>query len=94
VHGALAASVNTVAVKLLFQTGIEPVIGVARKLGVSSHLDEVPSIVLSTSDISLFEMMTAYSRIVNISDEVELRAISSIMDKTGKIIYERSQNKG
>ena len=43
--------------------GPRPVINLARKMGISSYLPPVPSIALGTPDISLFEMVGAYSHL-------------------------------
>ncbi|MCB0395722.1 MAG: transglycosylase domain-containing protein, partial [Flavobacteriales bacterium] len=64
-YGGLAHSVNTVSVQLLMETGIPAVISLARKMGVSSELKEVPSLALGISDVSLLEMVQAYSVFAN-----------------------------
>jgi len=64
-RGALAYSVNTVAVKLIDQAGVDNTIKLARKMGITSELPDVPSIALGSSSISLFEMTGAYACIAN-----------------------------
>lgn len=64
-RGALAYSVNTVAVKLIQQAGVDNTIALARKMGISSELPDVPSIALGSSSISLMEMTTAYACLAN-----------------------------
>jgi penicillin-binding protein 1A len=64
-RGALAYSVNTVAVKLIDQAGVDNTIRLARKMGITSELPDVPSIALGSSSISLFEMTGAYACIAN-----------------------------
>ena len=88
-HEALGHSVNTVSVQILFDIGIAKLRDMALKLGIKSRLDEVPSLVLGTSDVSLFEMVSAYSSLINREDRIEPRAIIRIEDKYGKILYER-----
>ncbi len=92
VNEALAHSVNTVSVQLLFDVGISNVVKFSRELGINSKLDEVPSIVLGTSDISLFEMVTAYARIINRKHKVNPNAILKIEDKEGKVLFERDSS--
>ena len=64
-RGALAYSVNTVAVKLIQEAGVVNTIELARKMGISSELPDVPSIALGSSSISLMEMTTAYACLAN-----------------------------
>ncbi len=60
---AFADSINTVAVKLAEQVGRERVIGVARRLGITSALEPVPSLALGSSEVTLLEMTAAYAAI-------------------------------
>jgi penicillin-binding protein 1A len=64
-RGALAYSVNTVAVKLIDQAGVDNTIELARKMGITSQMPDVPSIALGSSSISLMEMTGAYACIAN-----------------------------
>lgn len=86
--GALTHSVNTVSVKLLEETGIEEVIDLAGRLGIEGPLPEVLSLALGTGDVSLMEMVRAYSIFPNQGRMVEPVYIHRIEDKTGKILYE------
>lgn len=63
--GALAHSVNTVSVKVLEQAGLTNTIKLAKKMGINSKLTAVPSLALGTADISVLEMVTAYSCFAN-----------------------------
>ena len=85
---ALANSVNTVSARLMDLVGPRPVINLARKMGITSYLPPVPSIALGTPDISLFEMVGAYSTFVNKGIYVKPVMISRIEDKNGLAIYE------
>ena len=85
---ALANSVNTVSARLMDLVGPLPVINLARKMGITSYLPAVPSIALGTPDISLFEMVGAYSTFVNKGIYVKPVMISRIEDKNGLAIYE------
>ena len=85
---ALANSVNTVSARLMDLVGPRPVINLARKMGVTSYLPAVPSIALGTPDISLFEMVGAYSTFVNQGIFVKPVMITRIEDKNGRALYE------
>ena len=92
-RGALAYSVNTVAVKLIQEAGVMNTIGLARKMGISSELPDVPSIALGSSSISLMEMTTAYACIANEGVTNLPYYINSITDLSGKV-YDNFKPKG
>lgn len=84
-RGGLAYSVNTVAVKLIQEAGVMNTIGLARKMGISSELPDVPSIALGSSSISLMEMTTAYACLANEGVTNLPYYIKSITDLSGKV---------
>ena len=88
VQEALMNSTNTVSVQVLFDAGIPNTIKMSRKLGISSTLDEVPSIVLGTSDITLYDMVKAYSTLANDGYRVAPTAIAKITDKDGRVLFD------
>ena len=57
----LARSKNTIAARLVDAVGARDVARLARRVGVESELDAVPSLALGTSDVSLLEMTGAYA---------------------------------
>ena len=85
---ALANSVNTVSARLMDLVGPRPVINLARKMGITSTLPAVPSIALGTPDISLFEMVGAYSTFANRGIYVKPVMITRIEDKNGRALFE------
>ncbi|MBN1116623.1 MAG: transglycosylase domain-containing protein [Bacteroidales bacterium] len=85
--GALAHSINTVSVKVLLETGIDSTIRLAKKMGIKSNLPEVPSLALGTGEVSLYEMVSAYSCFINKGRKVEPRLIRRIEDSEGHVIY-------
>ena len=88
--GALAHSVNTVSVKILEETGIDEVIRFSKELGIEGELPEVLSLALGTGDVSLKEMVRAYSIFLNEGRKVEPIYLKRIEDKFGNAIYEGS----
>jgi penicillin-binding protein 1A len=85
---ALANSVNTISARIMDLVGPRPVINLARKMGITSNLPAVPSIALGTPDISLFEMVGAYSTFANQGIYVKPVVITRIEDKNGRALYE------
>jgi penicillin-binding protein 1A len=88
-EGGLIHSVNTVAVKVLQDAGIDETIQTARQMGISSEIPEVPSIALGTPGISLVEMTGAYATFANNGKSVTPYLIESVEDREGNIIWKR-----
>ncbi len=76
--GGLAHSVNTVAVRVLEQAGINNTIELAHAMGINSTLAAVPSIALGTPTISMIEMVRAYTCFANKGKSVEPFYITTI----------------
>lgn len=86
---ALAHSVNTISARLIAKTGPKPVIELLDKLGVDTRgIPAVPSIALGTADMSLFEMVSAYSTFVNEGVYVKPVVVNRIEDKNGTVLYQ------
>ncbi|NIK72350.1 PBP1A family penicillin-binding protein [Paenibacillus sp. BK720] len=85
---AIASSDNIYAVNTIMTVGADRVIETARKLGITSPMNPVPSLALGTFPVSPLEMASAFSVIANGGVKVEPVAILRITDKNGRIIYE------
>ena len=86
---ALAKSLNTIAAQLVMETGPEPVIKVAHRLGIKSKISNNASIALGTSETSLLEITSAYVPFANGGYRAKPFFIKSITDKNGKVLYQR-----
>ncbi len=87
-RSAMARSINSVAVQLTLESTPKKVVEYAQKLGITSKLDEVASIGLGTSDVSLYEMVAAYGVFLNEGKYTEPIFVFKIEDKSGKILFE------
>ncbi len=86
---ALAQSINTVTARLIDRVGPRPVIDLVKKMGVDTeNIPEAPSIALGTPDVSLYEMVGAYSVFANEGVYVKPTLISRIEDKNGTVLYQ------
>lgn len=83
---ALAFSTNVVTARLIAQTGVEPVIQVARDLGVESPIPKDYTIALGSADLTVYEMVGAMSTFANGGIYIKPELIVRIEDKTGRII--------
>src|SRR6218665_406318 len=85
---ALALSINTVSAKLIDKVGPEAVVELTKKLGVNSNIPAQPSIALGAVEITVQDMVAAYSTFANEGVYVKPQFITRIEDKNGVIIYE------
>lgn len=83
---ALARSVNNAALYILKQVGIAAFADFVRKCGITSRIDEVPAMALGAADISLYEMLGAYSMFPNGGMHTEPFFLTKIEDKNGMLI--------
>ncbi len=84
---AFARSINSVAVRLGQEMGINRIIETAQKMGIKSPLDDAPSLALGSSDVNLLELTNAYCTVANDGMHVEPVLVTRIVDRNGKEIY-------
>ncbi len=86
---ALAESYNVVTANLIDKTGPQPVIELATKLGIDTRdMPAQPAIALGSTDISVYDMVAAYSVFVNEGIYVEPVIIARIEDKNGTVLFQ------
>nr|WP_321246638.1 transglycosylase domain-containing protein [uncultured Psychroserpens sp.] len=85
---ALGSSVNTATARLMDKVGPEPVVDMARNLGIESDIPAVPAIALGTPDISVYEMVAAYSTFANKGVYNKPVMVTRIEDKNGTVLYQ------
>ena len=83
---ALALSKNSISAQLIDMVRPANVVEFAKRLGISTPLAPVPSLSLGTSDVTLYEMVAAYSSFVNLGIYTEPFFITRIEDKHGNVI--------
>ncbi|GAB5536708.1 MAG: transglycosylase domain-containing protein [Rubricoccaceae bacterium] len=82
----LARSVNTVAAQLVDEIGARDLARTARRFGVRSELEAVPSLALGTSEVSLLEMASAYATIADGGTHRPPVWVTHIEDRNGTVI--------
>lgn len=85
---AFAQSINSVAVRVGQEVGIDRIAQTAHKMGIKSTLHETPSLALGASDVNLLELVNAYSTIINDGKAHEPILVTHILDRDGNLIYE------
>jgi len=89
--GGLMNSVNTVTAEIMASTGPAAVVTLARDMGITSELPGVASLALGTAEVSLLEMVTAYSGFANRGVSVKPYGIVKIEDSDGRLIYQAGE---
>ncbi|MFZ0490828.1 MAG: transglycosylase domain-containing protein, partial [Salegentibacter sp.] len=87
---ALANSVNSVTARLIAKIGPRPVIDLVGKLGIdTTNIPAVPAIALGVADVSLYDMVSAYSTFGNQGVYVKPIVVNRIEDKNGTLLYQQ-----
>ncbi len=87
---ALAKSINPITAQLIDMTGPQPVVELAKNLGITSDIPAVPSIALGTPEISLYDMVGALNGFNNKGVYIEPYVITRIEDKNGVVLYQKT----
>lgn len=85
-RAGLIDSRNIVAIRLLQEVGVDPVIKLARKMGIGSPLARNLSLALGSSGVSLLELVAAYGTFGNGGRYIQPISINKITDRDGKIL--------
>lgn len=85
--GALSKSINTIAVEVLLQTGIDTVINHARQLGINSPLPPYPSLALGVANLPLNEIINPFLCFAANGHLAPQYYLSEIKDRQGNIIF-------
>jgi penicillin-binding protein 1A len=84
---ALTLSLNVPTVRLLQKIGVDEAIRYARKIGIKSSMGPYLSLALGSSDVSLFELTSAYTVFANHGIKIGPVSILTITDATGRPLY-------
>ena len=86
-RSAFVQSVNSVAVRLACEVGVEQVAQTAREMGISSPLVTSPALALGASDVNLVELVNAYATVAADGRRHEAVLVSRIEDADGRVLY-------
>lgn len=84
---AFAMSINSVAVRLGQECGIDRIVKTAHDMGIKSRLDPTPALALGSSDVTLEELVNAYCTPVNNGVHHDPVLVTRILDRDGNEIY-------
>ncbi len=88
IKDGLAASKNQVTAYLMHELSAQAVVEFAKKMGIESEIPPYPSICLGVADISVYEMIRAYTTFANKGTSNEPIFVSRIEDSHGNVIEE------
>jgi penicillin-binding protein 1A len=83
----MGKSVNSIAAQVIEKIGWTAVIDYAHRLGIKSRLDTVPSVGLGSSDVSVYELVSAYCTFLNHGVYTDPSFITKIVDRNGKVLH-------
>lgn len=82
----LANSVNNISAWLMKQFKPEPIIDMVKLMGIKSYIPPVPSVCLGVADVTLCEMVSAYTTFANKGVHVDPLFVTRIEDKNGNVL--------
>lgn len=88
---SLAQSINVTAVKTLYLAGIDDVLSLAERFGISTFKDKASvglSLVLGGGEVKLTDMVSAYSTLATEGIRHNQTTILKVEDKNGKVLEE------
>ena len=91
---ALASSLNIPSVKLLAENGVNNMIDLAEKMGITSWKERNRyglSLALGSGEVKMTEMAQAYSIFANLGEKIEINPIYKIDNYLGENIYKKEK---
>ncbi|MGC1242223.1 MAG: transglycosylase domain-containing protein [Chryseosolibacter sp.] len=83
---AMARSKNSISAQVIELVKPASVVEFAQRLGITTHLEAVPSLCLGTSTVRLYDMVAAYASFANLGIYTEPFLITRIEDRNGNVV--------
>lgn len=93
IQQALAQSINTIAARLASEVGTGNVAATARRLGITSKIQQDPSMALGAVEVSPLEMAQSYAPFANGGFSARGYGITRIRTAAGKVLYDHDVGK-
>ncbi|MFD2034151.1 penicillin-binding protein 1A [Belliella marina] len=93
IRRAMAQSINSITAYMMKKLSPKVVVETARRLGITSDLEEVPALALGTNDVSIYEMVGAFGTFVNKGEHITPFYIDRIEDKNGNLLQQFTPKK-
>ncbi|MBI2373753.1 MAG: PBP1A family penicillin-binding protein [Deltaproteobacteria bacterium] len=88
---AIAKSLNTVAVRLLLDVGVDRVVSTAKAMGISGSIRRDPTIALGSSEVTLIDQVVGYATIARMGVPPEPVFIDRVEDVRGLVVGRAGQ---
>src|SRR5262249_15869518 len=88
VTAATANSVNCAFIRIAHEVGLQKVIDMAHRLGLSENFTPVPSMVIGSQETTVLEMASAYATLADDGVYHRPTFIDHIVDRNGKLMYQ------
>ncbi len=88
---AFSKSINTIAVKLAKDVGMNKITSIAYKLGITADINKDLSSALGTSEVTLMELSSAYAHLANNGNSVWTHGITEVKTN-GVVAYKRKKS--
>jgi penicillin-binding protein 1B len=93
VREAFEKSLNTPAVRVADEVGVERVRDLIEKAGIEGELSDTPAVALGVDDVSMRELVGAYTIFPNLGAKSEPHLIDRIESASGSRVYRFKQRK-
>ncbi len=88
IRAAMSRSVNSITAYMMKKLSPKVVVETAKRIGITSELEEVPALALGTVDVSIIEMVGAFGTFVNKGEHITPIYIDRIEDKNGNVLHQ------
>lgn len=93
IREAMAKSLNSVTAYMMKKLSPKIIVETAKRIGITSDLEEVPSLALGVNDVSIFEMVGAFGTFANKGEHTTPFYLDRIEDKNGNVIQQFTPKK-
>lgn len=93
IRKAMGQSINSITAYMMKKLSPKVVVETAKRLGITSDLEEVPALALGTNDVSIYEMIGAFGTFVNKGEHITPFYIDRIEDKNGNLLQQFTPRK-
>lgn len=90
---AITYSDNIYAVKTHLFLGENNLIDIAKRVGIKTKIDNLPSMALGTKEINIMEMMEGYGTLANEGYKIKPYLITKVTDVEGNVLYKHKKKK-
>lgn len=94
VRTAFAYSKNTVAAQLGNEVGFSAVASMARRFGISTPINTLPSMVLGSSEVRVIDMTRAFAAVSARGTSIEPYGIMKVATAKGEVLYQHQPRRG